>query len=98
MDEIIASNFGGENSRNILIEVIGESTVLPYEKDLGVDQAVCLKIRYEAKTSSDRWVAGASSRIVQRVENEWIVNNALLSVERAWYQHSCPGNYESIVP
>lgn len=98
IDEIISRGFGPETNRNIQIEVIGESTVLPFEQDQGIDQGVCLKIRYEKKISSDQWVPGTSSRIVQRSGTEWVVNNALLEVERAWFQHSCPGTYESIVP
>jgi hypothetical protein len=98
IDEIIAHGFGTEDNRNIEIEVTGESTILPYEQERGIDQGVCLKIRYEEKISADQWAAGTSSRVVQRAGDEWIVDNALLWVERAWYQHSCPGTYESIVP
>jgi hypothetical protein len=97
-EEITARYFAPENNRNVQIEVTGESTVLPYEQSQGVDKAVCLKIRYEEKLAQDRWAQGVSSRIVQQKGNDWILNDALLWVERAWSQHSCPGAYESVTP
>jgi hypothetical protein len=97
-DEIISHYFAPENNRNVQIEVTGESTVLPHEQTRGVDKAVCLKIRYEEKLAPDRWAQGVSSRIVQRQGDDWIVNDALLWVERAWNLHSCPGTYELLTP
>jgi hypothetical protein len=97
-DEIISRQDSLANKRNIQIEITGEGTVLPFEQDQGVDKQVCLKVRYEEKFPLDRWASGIRSGIVQQIGNDWIVNNALLWVERAWYQHSCPGTYESIVP
>ncbi len=97
-DQIIASDFAPENYRNVQIAVTGEATVLPYEKDLGVDKAFCLNIQFEKKVATDQWVVGTNSRVIQHKGNDWIVNNALLAVERAWSQHSCLGTYASIVP
>jgi len=97
-DQIIANDFEPENHRNVQLEVTGAATVLPFEKDQGVDKALCLKIQYEKKVAADQWVAGTNSRVIQQKGNDWIVNNALLAVERAWSQHSCLGSYESIVP
>lgn len=97
-EQIIASDFEPENHRNVQIEVTGEATVLPFEKDQGVEKALCLKIQYEKKVAADQWVAGTNSRVIQQKGSEWIVSNALLAVERAWSQHSCLGTYESIVP
>jgi hypothetical protein len=97
-DQIIAGDFEPENHRNVQLSVTGEATILPYEKDQGIEKAVCLKIRYEKKVAADHWAAGTNSRIVQQKGNEWIVNNALLAVEKAWSQHSCLDIYESVVP
>lgn len=97
-EQMIASEYEPENHRNVQIEVTGEATVLPFEQEQGVDKALCLKIHYEKKMAADQWVTGTNSRIVQQKGNDWIVNNALLAVERAWSQHSCLGVYEVIVP
>jgi len=97
-DQIIASDFEPENYRNVQIVATGEATVLPFEKDQGVDKALCLNIQYEKKIATNQWVAGTNSRVIQHKGSEWIVNNALLAVERAWSQHSCLGNYVSMAP
>jgi len=95
-DQIIASDYESENYRNVQITATGEATVLPYEKDRGVDKALCLNIQYEKKVATDQWVAGTNSRVIQQKGTDWIVNDALLAVERAWSQHSCLGTYMKI--
>lgn len=95
-DQIIASDYEPENYRNVQIVVTGEATVLPFEKDRGVEKALCLNIQYEKKVATDQWVAGTNSRIIQQKGTDWIVNDALLAVERAWSQHSCLGTYLKI--
>lgn len=96
-EAIIASEYDAEEHRNVQVEVTGEATILQHEKDQGIEKGLCLHIRYEKKLA-DRWVAGVNSRVIQQKGDEWIVNNALLAVERAWAQHSCVGAYELTVP
>ena len=97
-DALLANEFSAENHRNVEIEVTGEATVLTYEKELGIEKALCLHIRYEKKLAADQWAAGANSRVIQQKGDEWIINDGLLAVERAWSQHSCLGSYELVVP
>jgi len=97
-DEIITREYSAEEYRNVQVEVTGEATILQHEKDQGIEKGLCLHIRYEKKLAADRWVAGVNSRVIQQKGDEWIVNNALLAVERAWSQHSCLGTYELTVP
>lgn len=89
LSEEVKNEIYSRYGNDVKIEVMGKGKVLPFEKDFGIEEVICYRVRWNNGGNGFDMI---ESMVATRVGNNWD-SGWITPYDEEWLNHSCPGEF-----